>query len=70
MDWRLKKFLNMLTSRKIWLMAIGLLVALGLIDATDSQVADVVEGILTVVAFFFMAFNIAVEDGLSRSDPK
>lgn len=59
-----KKFLELLVSRKVWIHIIGLAVALGLVHATGTQEAAYVDGALTIGAVASTGISIAIEDGL------
>lgn len=52
----------MLKSRKLWAALIGLLIATGILQLSDSQEADLVQAVLTVVTTLGYALSVAVED--------
>lgn len=56
------KVLGVLQSRKFWASVIGLIVALGLLNISDAQQADLVAAVLTVVTTLGYALSVAIED--------
>lgn len=56
------KFLWVLQSRKFWASIIGLLIATGVLQLSDSQEADLVGAILTVATAVGYMVSIAIED--------
>lgn len=60
------KLLGLLQSRKFWASLVSLLVAVGMLQFSDSQQADLVAAILTVSTAISYVIGVALEDGLSR----
>lgn len=58
----MEKVVWMLKSRKLWAALIGLLIATGILQLSDSQEADLVQAVLTVVTTLGYALSVAVED--------
>lgn len=63
-DPRVQKFIDLLTSRKLWTLLIGIVAANGIVSLSEIQEAEVVNAILTLIGFALIGLNIAVEDGL------
>ncbi len=60
------KLIGLLQSRKFWASLISLLVAVGMLQFSDSQQAELVAAILTVTTAVSYVIGVALEDGLSR----
>lgn len=56
------KFLGVLQSRKFWASVVGLLVAFGALNYSDSQQADLVGAILAVASAASYVISVAIED--------
>jgi len=56
------KLLGIFKSRKFWAAIISLLVAFGLLQASDVQEAELVQAILTVVTTVAYIISVAIED--------
>lgn len=62
----MSKILGVLQSRKFWVSVIGVLVAVGLLELSDAQQADLVAAIVTISGSIGYVLSVAIEDGLSR----
>lgn len=58
----MQKWLGVLNSRKFWASLLALLVAVGLIQFSDAQQADLVSAILTIVTAVGYTLAVAIED--------
>lgn len=65
-DMTSNKLLGLLQSRKFWASLISLLVAVGMLQFSDSQQAELVAALLTVTTAVSYVIGVALEDGLSR----
>ncbi len=65
----MEKLKATLGSRKFWATVVGLLVALGFLHYSESQQAELVSAVLTIVAAVFYTLGVALEDGLSKRKP-
>lgn len=60
------KFSGVFKSRKFWAAVISLLVATGVLQASEAQEAELVNSILLVAGAVAYILSVALEDGLSR----
>lgn len=60
------KFSGVLKSRKFWAAVISLLVATGVLQASEAQEAEMVNAMLIVAGAAVYILSVAFEDGLSR----
>lgn len=62
----MQKIIGVLQSRKFWVSVIGVLVAVGLLELSEAQQADLVAAIVTISGSIGYVLSVAIEDGLSR----
>lgn len=58
----MEKIIWVLKSRKWWASVIGLLIATGVLQLSDSQEADLVGALLTVATTIGYVVSVAIED--------
>ena len=58
----MQKVLWVLQSRKFWASLIGLLAALGILEASELQEAELAQALVTVCTALGYAFTVALED--------
>lgn len=56
------KLMGVLASRKFWASVVGVLAAVGLVVFSESQQADLVAAIVTVVSMVAYILGVAIED--------
>ena len=66
-DPRFLKLVGVVTSRKFWTFVVTLGIALSIVDASESEVAQWVEAVLMVLGGAFYILGVATEDGLAAA---
>lgn len=60
------KWARLLQSRKFWASIISLAAAVGLLEYSEAQQAELVQAIVVVATALGYVFSVALEDGLSH----
>lgn len=60
------KWLAMLQSRKFWAATIGIAVAVGMLEFSDTQQAELIEAIVVIVGTIGYILGLSLEDGLTK----
>lgn len=65
----MNKFMQTLRSRKFWAAIVGMAVAVGLLNYSDSQQAELVAAVLAVVTSIGYMLGVAIEDAGTKKGP-